>query len=217
MLVRSIVSPSSLVSVTRHIFGSGGIACTMLLLAACAAPPPQGDVAAYKRVRFEDSPAGARAILDDAILFKRGEATFASEAEPVFDVLKPVFDRARGQVIIEGHTDTTGSAALNLKLSQDRADKVRTAMIGRRIVPSRLLAKGYGATILKRKPELTDGDAAINRRAEIIFVGETVASLNAREVETKANSTLDELANALKNTGKTVINAVDGMLGSLRK
>jgi OmpA-OmpF porin, OOP family len=47
--------------------------------------------------------------------------------------------------VIEGHTDNVGSAAANKKLSQKRADAVRTALIKNFIVDTnRLTAKGYG-------------------------------------------------------------------------
>jgi len=48
---------------------------------------------------------------------------------------------------IEGHTDNTGSERSNRVLSQRRADSVRQELITRfGIDPSRLTAKGYGAS-----------------------------------------------------------------------
>lgn len=49
-------------------------------------------------------------------------------------------------VTIEGHTDSTGSRKLNLKLSSDRAAAVRTIILSRHseIDPKRLRFKGYG-------------------------------------------------------------------------
>ena len=48
------------------------------------------------------------------------------------------------QVEVQGHTDNTGSNALNTTLSQVRADAVRTYLIGRGISADRLTAVGYG-------------------------------------------------------------------------
>lgn len=45
---------------------------------------------------------------------------------------------------IGGYTDNTGNPQENLKLSQERADAVRNALIERGIDPSRLTAEGYG-------------------------------------------------------------------------
>jgi len=51
-----------------------------------------------------------------------------------------------GDVDIEvaGHTDSMGSDAYNMKLSQQRADAVRNFLISRGVSADRLTAKGYG-------------------------------------------------------------------------
>ena len=146
----------------------------------CAAQPPAAEVDARSRVRFEDSPDGARAILSEAILFEVGKTTFANAAEPVLDVLKPAFAKARGKILVEGHTDGTGSEAFNRKLSVDRAETVRRAIVARQVPPNRVEARGFGKDRPRRSPELTDQDRQLNRRAEIVFPGETVDSLQAK-------------------------------------
>jgi outer membrane protein OmpA-like peptidoglycan-associated protein len=71
---------------------------------------------------------------------------------------------------IEGHTDRSGNAAKNLKLSQDRAEAVRTYLIEQGgIAGTRLEAVGFGST----KPIATNGTKkgrALNRRSEFIIV-----------------------------------------------
>jgi outer membrane protein OmpA-like peptidoglycan-associated protein len=68
-----------------------------------------------------------------------------------------------------GNTDAVGSREYNLKLSQERADAVRLALINPLgIDPARLDAVGLG------EEELLDPahpDAAENRRVQIINVG----------------------------------------------
>lgn len=64
---------------------------------------------------------------------------------------------------IAGHTDSRGSAALNLALSQARADAVRSVLISDGVDPGRLVAKGYGA---QQPVEGQSPDAAVNRRVE---------------------------------------------------
>lgn len=164
------------------------LAMGVALLAGCATT--SGDVEALKKVRFVDTPEGARAILDNSILFKFGETTFANEADAVFNALKPAFDRARKRIVIEGHTDTRGGDDFNNKLSLARAEKVREALIARKVSPSRLVARGYGRTRLARKPERTESDARANRRAEFLFEGETVASIGGHDLENNANGIL---------------------------
>ena len=53
-------------------------------------------------------------------------------------------DRAM-RLEVEGHSDTSASAAINVPLSQQRADAVRAFLIELGIEPERLVAKGYGA------------------------------------------------------------------------
>jgi OmpA-OmpF porin, OOP family len=50
------------------------------------------------------------------------------------------------RVAIEGHTDAKGSAAFNLRLSQQRAEAVKTWLVENGIEPSRLDALGLGKT-----------------------------------------------------------------------
>jgi OOP family OmpA-OmpF porin len=52
-----------------------------------------------------------------------------------------------GTVIqISGHTDSTGDAAANQTLSQQRAEAVRAVLIAQGVDPSMLTAKGYGSS-----------------------------------------------------------------------
>jgi len=161
------------------------------LLGGCAT---SGDVQALKKVRFIDTPEGARVIIEDSILFRSGETSFVSDADAVFDALKPSFDKARGRIVIEGHTDTQGSHEHNNRLSLARAEKVRDALVSRNVSPSRLVVKGYGKTRLARNPERTREDAQMNRRAEFLFEGETVASING-------GGLLDRLAARVQRLG----------------
>lgn len=48
---------------------------------------------------------------------------------------------------VQGHTDSTGTAAYNLKLSQERADAVRDYLVNHGVPPDELTARGYGLTM----------------------------------------------------------------------
>ena len=70
------------------------------------------------------------------------------------------------RVEVAGHTDSKGSRALNVRLSQKRAESVRDYLIGKGIGAERLVAKGYGPD----KPMATndtDEGRAQNRRTEL--------------------------------------------------
>ena len=182
----------------------------------CASQPSASEAEARNRVRFEDSPDGARAILSESILFEVGKTTFATAADPVLDVLKPAFAKARGKIIVEGHTDSTGSDALNRKLSMDRAERVRTAILARQVPPNRVEARGLGKDRPRRTPEATDQDRQLNRRAEILFPGETVDTLGGREIEGNAQTVLANLSKALLQAKDQVTDGAKSVYETLR-
>ena len=66
---------------------------------------------------------------------------------------------------VEGHTDGKGRADYNLKLSQQRADAVRTFLASNGVMDARLAAVGKGATELANT---ADPLAAENRRVRIV-------------------------------------------------
>jgi outer membrane protein OmpA-like peptidoglycan-associated protein len=73
---------------------------------------------------------------------------------------------------IAGHTDSTGSEDYNRKLSEQRAESVKTALIGMGVNPSRLTTIGYG----EGRPiasNNTEGGRQQNRRVEVRIVPQT--------------------------------------------
>ena len=77
---------------------------------------------------------------------------------------------ARYKFLVVGHTDATGSADYNLKLSLQRAEAIRAALTTTfTVAPKRLFAVGVGEEL-----PLDPGnpDAAINRRVQLINIGE---------------------------------------------
>ena len=73
------------------------------------------------------------------------------------------------KVELAGHTDDIGNAAYNQKLSAERAEVVRQALIDNGIEDSRLTANGYGAS-KPLWPNDSDEHRALNRRTEMIII-----------------------------------------------
>jgi len=163
-----------------------------LLTTPCPVPAPAVPVAAAPEAEPVPAPAPAPAYVAPAPAPAPAPAYVAPEpAAPQKLVLEGVnfdFDKATlrqedigslgddvealkawGDVNIEvaGHTDSMGSDAYNMKLSQRRAEAVRNFLISRGVAADRLTAKGYG----EAQPvadNATEEGRFKNRRVELI-------------------------------------------------
>jgi len=109
------------------------------------------------------------------ILFDTNEATLKPEAKITIAKLSGIMLlMSELNVRVEGHTDSTGSAAHNQTLSQKRAESVLAFLTENGLVGSRMTAVGYGMDkpITSNK---TAKDKAKNRRTEIEVVGTRAA------------------------------------------
>jgi OOP family OmpA-OmpF porin len=102
------------------------------------------------------------------ILFETGKSTIQKESLPIIDQIYDLMKLdATLKISIEGHTDNTGDAASNKKLSIDRAKSVMDALIAKGIDKTRLSSTGWG----QEKPvadNRSDEGKKKNRRVEII-------------------------------------------------
>lgn len=81
------------------------------------------------------------------VTFATNSATLTEASKPVLnEVANGLKQHPRMKVQLQGHTDSTGSAAYNLGLSQRRAEAVRDYLISVGVPAAQLTAKGYGET-----------------------------------------------------------------------
>ncbi|MBT8241335.1 MAG: OmpA family protein, partial [Acidimicrobiia bacterium] len=115
----------------------------------------------------------AQEELDEAlelenITFETGSVQITAEGQAILDQVGEVLlTFAQIEVEIQGHTDSQGSAAGNLDLSQRRADSVLAYLVDKGIGAERMTAVGYGEDV----PIADNGTAegrALNRRIEFI-------------------------------------------------
>ena len=85
-------------------------------------------------------------VIKDKIQFKLGSAEILPESFGLLDEIVAVLkDNPQiEQLQVEGHTDTSGGAARNRELSQERAASVRKYLVDKGIAGKRLVAKGFG-------------------------------------------------------------------------
>lgn len=106
--------------------------------------------------------------------FKLGSAKLTSHAQAELDRLGQALTNqslANYHFKVVGHTDTTGSASLNLALSKARAKTVRTYLMSKFNIPaSRLSATGVGESnlLVPTGPNVANRS---NRRVQIINTG----------------------------------------------
>lgn len=103
------------------------------------------------------------------VLFDTGKATLKPGAYATVDRLASVLKEAPDRkVLIEGHTDSTGSEQTNQVLSERRAAAVQTALLERGVSANQISTVGKGMDY----PIASNADASgrqRNRRVEMIF------------------------------------------------
>lgn len=109
-------------------------------------PNGAADNLVNKTIELKNIAVGSKIALRN-IFFDIGKSTLRSESNGELDrLVKLLQDVSSLKIEIAGHTDNTGSASLNAKLSQDRADAVVNYLKNKGISATRMTAKGYGDT-----------------------------------------------------------------------
>jgi len=98
-----------------------------------------------KLASVKQEPRGIGATISGSVLFASNQATLLPEARVRLDQVAEVLLTTRERdITVEGFTDSQGSDALNLDLSQRRADAVRNYLVERGYQADRIKAHGIG-------------------------------------------------------------------------
>jgi outer membrane protein OmpA-like peptidoglycan-associated protein len=116
---------------------------------------------------------GIKITFDSGILFALNSSALNQQSKDQLDKLSQILNKySDTNILVEGHTDNTGTAEYNMKLSERRAQSVSTYLEGHNVAYSRITTKGYGEEqpiVANDTPE----HRALNRRVEIaIFANE---------------------------------------------
>jgi outer membrane protein OmpA-like peptidoglycan-associated protein len=107
--------------------------------------------------------------LKQTVFFDTNKATIKLVSYKLLDeVAQALQDHPKIQVEVQGHTDSQGDDDFNLKLSQRRAAAVRDYLIGRKVDPDRMVAKGYGENVPIADNRTAEG-RSMNRRVEFVI------------------------------------------------
>lgn len=110
------------------------------------------------------------ALVLQNIQFEFNSSALTADSQAGIQMLTEFLQRNPNlKVELAGHTDNVGNDTYNMKLSAERAESVRKALIDNGIDGQRLTARGYGAT-MPMAPNDSDEHRALNRRTEMIII-----------------------------------------------
>jgi len=118
--------------------------------------------------KVKEEARGVVITLSGSVLFATGQSALLPIARQKIDeVGKAVKDQGFKSLLVEGHTDSQGSATKNDQLSQARAESVRQQLISNGIPADKIRAQGLGSSRPVADNNTAEGRAN-NRRVEIV-------------------------------------------------
>ena len=121
---------------------------------------------------------------DSGILFATNKADLNAESKKALaDFAAKMADLPETDITIYGHTDNTGSDAVNERLSLQRAQSVETYLKNCGISKDRMTAEGKSYSMPVASNETKEGRAQ-NRRVEV-YISANKAMIEAAEAEAK--------------------------------
>ena len=127
---------------------------------------------------------GINLTFDSGLLFATGKSDLSAEAKSNLDAFAEVVNKEDyndTHLLVEGHTDSSGSDEVNMKVSQQRAESVASYLKGQGVDPARLITKWYGESQPKYDND-TPENMAKNRRVEIaIYANEDMKAAAAEQ------------------------------------
>ncbi len=118
-----------------------------------------------KDVELKNIAVGSKIALRN-VFYAVGKADIKSDSYAELDRLVDLLQKVPNlKIELSGHTDNTGGAAINTKLSQERADAVKDYLVRKGISEGRLVAKGYGPDRPIATNDTKEG-RQLNRRTE---------------------------------------------------
>ncbi len=113
---------------------------------------------------------GIKITFDSGILYDVGKASLRQEAKNNLNELARILNKYENtNILIEGHTDATGSEEYNLELSRKRAQSVANEVAFQKVDPTRFTIMGYGESQPLGSNETVQGRQQ-NRRVELAIM-----------------------------------------------
>ena len=123
---------------------------------------------ALAKLAAKEEERGMVITLSGSVLFRSNDATLMAGAQTRLDQVAAALVVKGRDVVVEGHTDSKGSQATNVNLSQRRAESVRSYLVSRGFPVEKILARGMGPDRPIAENSSAEGRAN-NRRVEIVI------------------------------------------------
>lgn len=154
-----------------------------------------------REVEVAESPRGLVMTLASHVLFESGKAEIRPHAKRALDeVLEILKAYPENKVLIEGYTDSVGSAQRNIILSSRRAWGVYSYLVRNGVDTSRITVKGMGRAN-PRASDDTESGRAMNRRVEIIIQKNKLAKTVKKAADSAAETVSPSTAAVEPSTG----------------
>ena len=130
---------------------------------------------------------GIKITFDSGLLFDVNSSEVGDAAKSNLDQMAETLKKYDDtNILIEGHTDSTGPDDLNQRLSEERANSVQRHLISKGVAPGRMTTAGYGPEQPIADNESPEGRRE-NRRVEVAIYA------NDRMVRAAERGELEEL------------------------
>lgn len=117
------------------------------------------------------APTASKVVLNADTFFDFDKSTIKPEGRQILDQVASQAQSVNLETVIAtGHTDSIGTEAYNQKLSERRANSVKTYLISKGVPADRIYAEGKGELSPVATNKTREGRAQ-NRRVEIEIVG----------------------------------------------
>ena len=124
---------------------------------------------------------GINVTFESGVLFAVNQATLNPDAQTKIKDLASVFNKyPDSYILIEGHTDASGSDKLNMDLSERRAKSVAAFLQAQNVSATRIKTAWYGENQPKA-PNDTEANMAQNRRVEFAIYANEAAIEKAKQ------------------------------------
>lgn len=124
---------------------------------------------------------GINVTFNSALLFKINSSTLSDSAMAGLDKVAEVFIKyPETNILVEGHTDDTGTDAFNMQLSEKRAEAVTSYLESKGVAANRFTIKWYGETQPKY-PNTSEANRVLNRRVELAIIANEEMKKDAKD------------------------------------